>query len=71
MFSDGIIKLVENGVITNANKVVRPGKVVTSFVIGTENVFKFLHDNPLIGESLQLNFYCCFYKVFQINSIEY
>ncbi|CAH8468815.1 unnamed protein product [Schistosoma rodhaini] len=48
MFSDGIIKLVDCGVITNANKVVRPGKIVTSFVIGTEKVFKFLHNNPMI-----------------------
>ncbi|KAH8853843.1 4-hydroxybutyrate coenzyme A transferase [Schistosoma japonicum] len=48
MFSDGIIELVERGIITNANKVIRPGKIVTSFVIGTEKVFKFVHDNPLI-----------------------
>ncbi|CAH8452385.1 unnamed protein product [Schistosoma turkestanicum] len=48
MFSDGIVKLVESGVITNTNKIVRPGKVVTSFVIGTEKVFKFLDNNPFI-----------------------
>ncbi|CAH8437700.1 unnamed protein product [Heterobilharzia americana] len=48
MFSDEVIKLVECGVITNANKKIRPGKIVTSFVIGTEKLFKFINANPSI-----------------------
>ncbi|VDQ14914.1 unnamed protein product [Trichobilharzia regenti] len=49
MFSDGVIHLVECGAVTNANKRLRPGKTVTSFVIGTEKVFKFLHNNAAVG----------------------
>nr|CAH8830530.1 unnamed protein product [Trichobilharzia regenti] len=48
MFSDGVIHLVECGAVTNANKRLRPGKTVTSFVIGTEKVFKFLHNNAAV-----------------------
>lgn len=48
MFSDGIIPLVEGGVITNKKKEVHPGRSVTSFVTGTEKLFKFVHNNPTV-----------------------
>ncbi len=48
MFSDGVIKLIEGGVITNRFKRVHPGRSVTSFVIGTKKVFDFVDDNLMV-----------------------
>jgi acyl-CoA hydrolase len=48
MFSDGIIPLVEGGVVTNRRKRVHPGRSVTSFVAGTRRLFDFVHDNPAL-----------------------
>ena len=48
MFSDGIIDLVEAGVVTNRKKKVHPGRVVTSFAMGTERLYRFVDDNPLV-----------------------
>ena len=48
MFSDGIIDLVEAGVITNRRKAVHPGRIVTSFVNGTRRLYDFVDDNPLV-----------------------
>jgi 4-hydroxybutyrate CoA-transferase len=45
MFSDGLIPLIENGVVTNRHKKVHPGRTVTSFVSGTKKLFDFVHDN--------------------------
>jgi len=49
MFSDGIVPLVEKGVITNEHKKVHPGKIVTSFIAGTRKVYDFVHDNPAVA----------------------
>ncbi len=46
MFSDGVVPLVEKGVITNAHKKNHPGKIVTSFIAGTRKVYDFVDDNP-------------------------
>ena len=46
MFSDGILPLVEKGVITGEDKVVKHGKIVTSFAMGTKKLYDFLDDNP-------------------------
>jgi acyl-CoA hydrolase len=48
MFSDGLVPLVEGGVITNRHKSVHPGRVVTSFINGTKKLFDFVNDNPLV-----------------------
>jgi acetyl-CoA hydrolase len=48
MFSDGIIDLVQRGVITGARKTLLPGKLVAGFVLGTECVYRFIHNNPII-----------------------
>jgi acyl-CoA hydrolase len=48
MFSDGIIPLVEKGVITNEYKKIRPGKIVTTFVAGTRKLYDFVDDNPAV-----------------------
>lgn len=48
MFSDGLIDLVEGGVITNRRKTVHQGRTVTSFVFGTHRLYRFVDDNPFI-----------------------
>ena len=47
MFSDGIIHLIETGVITGRKKRIHPGKVVSSFVMGTRRLYDFIDDNPM------------------------
>ncbi len=47
MFSDGVIKLVDKGVINNARKTLHPGKIVSGFVLGTHNLYRWVHDNQL------------------------
>lgn len=49
MFSDGIIPLVEKGVITNEKKKVVRGKIATSFVLGTRKVYDFVDNNPYVN----------------------
>ena len=48
MFSDGLIDLVESGVVTGEEKRNHPGKVVAGFVIGTRRVYDFIDDNPQV-----------------------
>jgi acyl-CoA hydrolase len=48
MFSDGVINLIESGVITGEMKRKRQHKVVSSFLLGTKRLYEFVHDNPLI-----------------------
>lgn len=47
MFSDGIIHLIETGVVTGRKKRIHPGKVVGSFVMGTRRLYDFIDDNPM------------------------
>jgi 4-hydroxybutyrate CoA-transferase len=49
MFSDRIVDLVESGAVTNRQKVVGAGRIVTSFINGTRRLFDFVHDNPLVA----------------------
>lgn len=48
MFSDGIVDLVERGVVTGALKRNHPGKVVASFVMGSRRLYDFIDDNPSV-----------------------
>ncbi|MDZ7845098.1 MAG: acetyl-CoA hydrolase/transferase C-terminal domain-containing protein [Anaerolineales bacterium] len=48
LFSDGVIDLVEGGVITNAKKTLHPGKIIAGFILGTERLYQWVHNNPLI-----------------------
>ena len=48
MFSDGIIPLIEKGVITNQHKKKQRNKVVTSFMLGSRKLYDFVDDNPSI-----------------------
>ena len=48
MFSDGIIPLIEKGVITNQYKKKYRNKVVTSFILGSRKLYDFVDDNPSV-----------------------
>ncbi len=48
MFSDGVLGLVERGVITGAHKTLDRGKMVASFIIGSRRLMDFLDDNPMV-----------------------
>ena len=46
MFSDGVLPLIEKGVVTNEYKKVQRGKTVSSFVLGSRKVYDFIDNNP-------------------------
>jgi 4-hydroxybutyrate CoA-transferase len=48
MFSDGLIPLLESGVVTNRLKKVHPGRTVTSFVTGSARLFDFVNDHQQV-----------------------
>jgi acetyl-CoA hydrolase len=48
MFSDGIIPLVQEGIINGEEKSLHPGKIIAGFVLGTRKVFDFIDNNPVI-----------------------
>jgi len=47
MVPDGVMDLVQAGVVTNERKTLHPHKVITAFALGTKPQFDFLHDNPI------------------------
>ena len=49
MFSDRVIDLVENGVINGSKKVKYPGKVVSTFLMGSQRLYDFVDDNPQVA----------------------
>jgi acyl-CoA hydrolase len=49
MFSDGVLPLVEKGVITNRFKKKHRGKLVTGFAVGTRKLYDFVDDNPQVA----------------------
>jgi acyl-CoA hydrolase len=49
MFSDGVIPLVESGVINNSQKVIMPGILVTGFLVGSRKLYDFVDDNPAVA----------------------
>jgi acetyl-CoA hydrolase len=48
LFSEGVIDLVEAGVLTNARKSLHPGKIVAGFILGSKRLYDWVDDNPLI-----------------------
>ncbi len=48
LFSDGVIDLVEAGVLTNARKTLHPGKIIAGFILGNKRLYNWSHNNPLI-----------------------
>jgi acyl-CoA hydrolase/RimJ/RimL family protein N-acetyltransferase len=47
MFTDGLIDLIEAGVITNACKTFHPGKVIAAFCVGTRRLYDYIDNNPM------------------------
>lgn len=48
LFSDGVIDMVEQGVITCSQKTFHPGKIIVGFLFGTKRLYDFVDNNPLI-----------------------
>lgn len=48
MFSDGIVELVEDGIVNNEKKTLHPGKIIAGFVLGTKKTYDFIDNNPII-----------------------
>lgn len=48
LFSDGVIDLVDAGVMTNARKTLHTGKIVAGFIIGSRRLYNWVDDNPMI-----------------------
>lgn len=49
MISDGVVELMESGVVTNAHKTLYQGKTVVSFLMGSQRLYEFADDNPAIA----------------------
>lgn len=47
MVSDGVVDLIERGVINNEKKTLHPGKVIVGFVLGTRRLYDFIDNNPV------------------------
>jgi len=48
MMSDGVIPLIQSGVINNSKKALNVGRTVTGFMAGTRKLYDFVHDNPSV-----------------------
>ena len=48
MLSDGVLPLIENGVITGEEKKIKTGKLVTCFALGSQKLYDFVDDNPAV-----------------------
>ncbi|MFV0364839.1 MAG: acetyl-CoA hydrolase/transferase family protein [Suipraeoptans sp.] len=48
MFSDTVVALYEEGIITNKRKNLHPGKMVATFLMGTRKLYDFVDDNPAV-----------------------
>ncbi len=48
ILTDAYLFLIEKGVITNSEKTLHPGKIVTSFALGSEKLYNFVHNNPMV-----------------------
>jgi 4-hydroxybutyrate CoA-transferase len=48
MFSDGVVDLVNEGVINCTRKNFHPNKMVATFFMGTEKLYRFVHNNPMV-----------------------
>jgi 4-hydroxybutyrate CoA-transferase len=48
MFSDGILPLIEAGIITGSKKKKHANSIIGTFAIGTKKLYDFMHDNPMV-----------------------
>lgn len=49
MFADGVLPLVKKGVINGAEKAIDKGKMVSTFLMGSQEVYDFIDDNPMVS----------------------
>ncbi len=49
MFSDGVVDLVEAGVVNHSKKNFHPGKAVATFLMGTDRLYEYVNDNPAVN----------------------
>ena len=48
LFSDGVVEMVEMGVVTNERKTLHPGKIIAGFLLGTQRLYDFVDNNPIV-----------------------
>lgn len=48
MFSDGVLQLVKSGVINNSRKTLHPGKMISTFLMGSKELYEFVDNNPTV-----------------------
>ena len=48
MFSDGILELIEAGVVNGSKKSLHPGKMISTFLMGSKALYDFVDDNPMV-----------------------
>jgi len=46
MVSDGVMRAIQSGLVTGANKSIHPGKVIATFILGSAELYGYVHDNP-------------------------
>jgi 4-hydroxybutyrate CoA-transferase len=47
LFSDGVIELIEQGILTNAAKTLHRGKAITGFALGSQRLYDYIDNNPM------------------------
>jgi acyl-CoA hydrolase len=73
MFADGVLSLYEKGVINGSEKGIDTGKIVSTFLMGSQKVYEFIDDNPAVlmkdvAYTNDINVICKNPKVTAINS---
>jgi 4-hydroxybutyrate CoA-transferase len=48
LFSDGVVELYEQGIITNERKTIHRGKIIAGFILGTQRLYDFVDNNPVV-----------------------
>ncbi|MDE3058050.1 MAG: acetyl-CoA hydrolase/transferase family protein [Bacteroidota bacterium] len=46
MISDGVVKAIERGIVTNRKKTLHPGKAISTFVLGSSSLYEYVDNNP-------------------------
>jgi len=70
MFSDGVVDLCEKGAITNNEKEIMTGKIVSSFAVGTKRLYDFMNNNPFVGRYTYTVAHLCLH-LFNVWAISY
>jgi acyl-CoA hydrolase len=47
MVSDGVIRALESGIVTNRKKTLHPGKIIATFVLGSDDLYRYVDNNPI------------------------